>query len=102
MRLRFFLSLLALVARPAVSDVTFTYPPGSESTTDFSSNIVMVEGDFKLIQWANLSNPNNARISVTMFQLNGTQFFGDSEYVTRTSTLHSMASSYSMTLLDRY
>jgi len=83
MRLRFFFSLLALVARPAVSEVAFVYPPAFVPTTDFSSNIVMVEGDFKVIQWTNVSNPNNARISVTMFQLNGTQFFGDAEYVTQ-------------------
>lgn len=92
MRLQFFLSLFALVARPAMSAVAFVYPPAFVSTTDFGSNIVMVEGDFKIIQWTNVSNPNNARISVTIFQLNGTHFFGSAEYVTRTSTLHSMSS----------
>ena len=89
MRLRLFLSPLVLIARLVVSDVAFVYPPPFVSTTDFSSNIVMVEGEFKVIQWTNVSNPNNDRISVTMFQLNGTQFFGDAEYVTRESALYS-------------
>ncbi|KAH8589031.1 hypothetical protein B0O99DRAFT_692908 [Bisporella sp. PMI_857] len=83
MRPRFFFSLLALLARPAISDVAFIYPPAFESTTNFSSNIVMVEGEFKVIQWMDVPNPSNARISVTMFQLNGTQFFGNAEYVTQ-------------------
>jgi hypothetical protein len=87
MRPRFILSLLALVTRPAISDVAFIYPPAFVETTDFSSNIVMVEGEFKVIQWTDVSNPNNARISVTMFQLNGTQFIGDSEYITRRHSL---------------
>ena len=94
MRPRSFLFLLALVARPVISQPYFVYPPAFVSTTDFSQNIVMVEGDFKVVQWADVSNPDNYRISVTMFQLKGTQFFGGAEYIIRTSTLHPM--------LDRY
>jgi hypothetical protein len=94
MRPRSFLFLLSLVAPPVVAQPYFVYPPAFVSTTDFSQNIVMVQGDFKVVQWTNVSNPNNYRISVTMFQLNGTHFFGDAEYVIRTSTLHPMLNRY--------
>jgi hypothetical protein len=90
MRPRSFLFLLALVARPVISQPYFVYPPAFVATTDFSQNIVMVEGDYKVVQWANVSNPNNYRISVTMFQLNGTQFLPGDEYIIRTPILHPM------------
>ncbi|KAL9115490.1 MAG: hypothetical protein Q9227_000811 [Pyrenula ochraceoflavens] len=92
MHFEYFLCLWALFARLALSDPSFTYPPAFEETTDFSSNIVMREGDFKVIQWQDVDNPDQARISITMFQLNGTQFIGDSEYVIRELT--SLANSH--------
>jgi hypothetical protein len=91
MRLQLCLSVFALVLRPVFSAVNFVFPPAFDfvTTTNFSSNIIMIEGDFKVIQWANVSNPNKARISVTMWQSIGTQYFGDPEYVIRMYTLRS-------------
>jgi hypothetical protein len=88
MRAQFFLPLLALVACPAVADVHFVNPPAFVATDDFSTNTVMVEGEYEDIQWADVTNPNNSRISVTMWQLNGTEFFGAPEYVIRMPTVH--------------
>lgn len=85
MPLQFSFPLLVLVGRLVAAQVNFIYPPPFVATNNFSTNIVMVEGDFKVVQWANVTNPNNSRISVTMFQLNGTQFFGNPEYVIRMS-----------------
>ncbi|PMD50118.1 uncharacterized protein K444DRAFT_637543 [Hyaloscypha bicolor E] len=86
MRAQFFLPLLALVACLAVADVHFVNPPAFVATDDFSTNIVMVEGEYEDIQWADVTNPNNSRISVTMWQLNGTEFFGAPEYVIRNAS----------------
>lgn len=88
MRPRFFLPILALVACHAVADVNFVYPPAFAAVGDFSTNIVMVEGDFKIIEWEDLTNLNNSLVSVTMWQLNGTVFFGDAEYITRMSIVY--------------
>jgi hypothetical protein len=62
----------------------------------------MVEGEWEVIQWADVTNPNNSRISVTMWQLNGTIFFGVPEYVIRMPTVHFISFSYGIALLDRY
>ena len=89
MRAEYFVYLWwAIFVRCALSDPVFVYPPAFEDTTDFSTNIVMQEGDFKVIQWKDVDNPNDQRISVTVWQLNGTHFIGSSEYVIRTSNQH--------------
>jgi hypothetical protein len=88
MRPQFFLPLLALVACPAVADPHFLNPPQFVATDDFSTNTVMVVGEWEDIQWADVTNPNNSRISVAMWQLIGTEPFGDKEYIIRMPTVH--------------
>jgi hypothetical protein len=88
MRPQFFLPLLALVACPAVADPHFINPPKFGPTDDFSTNQVLVEGETQIIQWAGVTNPNNYRISVAMWQLNGTKYFGYYEYAVGMSMVH--------------
>ncbi|KAL9616961.1 MAG: hypothetical protein Q9160_008231 [Pyrenula sp. 1 TL-2023] len=56
----------------------------------------MTEGDFKVIQWKNVDNPNDNRISVTVWQLNGTQFIGDSEYVIQNAAPDTLSASWTV------
>jgi hypothetical protein len=90
MRPQFFLPLVALVACPAVADPQFINPPKFVQTDDFSTNEVLVEGETQIIQWAGVTNPNNYRISVAMWQLNGTNVLppGYHEYAVGMPMVH--------------
>ncbi|KAH8775188.1 hypothetical protein BGZ57DRAFT_982118 [Hyaloscypha finlandica] len=87
MRPQFFLPLLALVAcYRSPESPYFINPPPFVTTNDFSTNIVLLQGDFQIVQWAGVTNPNKSRISVAMSQLDGTVVFGDLEYPVANAT----------------
>lgn len=71
----------ALLANLSLA-IKFTTPPSFEHTTDFSANPVYKEGSLLKIKWS--ATTQNAT-SLTLWQLNGTQFLQPFEYLTRMS-----------------
>jgi hypothetical protein len=80
MRLVLFVLHSSLIT--AVLSVEFINPPPFVETTDFSLNTIYVEGSNLNIQWT--AGPPENNTSLTLFQLNGTQFLQPFEYLTRT------------------
>ncbi|KAJ5345897.1 hypothetical protein N7452_003901 [Penicillium brevicompactum] len=69
----------ALLANLSLA-IKFTTPPSFEHTTDFSANPVYKEGSLLKIKWS--ATTQNAT-SLTLWQLNGTQFLQPFEYLTQ-------------------
>lgn len=75
------LFLFVLELFTIVMGVEFINPPPFAATTDFSLNTIYVEGSLLNIQWT--PGPEGNNTSLTLFQLNGTQFLEPFEYLTR-------------------
>lgn len=60
----------------------FTNPPAFEATKDFSRNPMYKDGSLLKIKWSETTQNNT---SLTLWQLNGTQFLQPFEYLTRMS-----------------
>lgn len=75
-------SFLLLLAVPgALGAFKFINPPPFEKTHDFSLNPIYPEGSILNIKWSDQTEENT---SLTLWQLNGTQFMEPFEYLTRT------------------
>lgn len=87
-------SLLIGIALSASESGSFDFPGPFVQTSDYSSNLVLTVGDPKVVLW-NMSNPNNKRVAVTLWQLNSSTaaFIGGPEYIIRRSSLRLLAQS---------
>lgn len=76
--------ILALECLPiGVYSLEFINPPPFAATTDFSLNTIYVEGSILNIEWT--AGPAGNNTSLTLWQLNGTQYLQPFEYLTRKS-----------------
>ncbi|ODM23661.1 hypothetical protein SI65_01250 [Aspergillus cristatus] len=74
------LDLLLLALPNLVLGVAFVNPPAFEATTDFSNNPTYEKGSLLRIKWNEQSEDNT---SLTLWQLNGTQWLQPFEYLTQ-------------------
>ncbi|KAF8849079.1 hypothetical protein BDZ45DRAFT_697860 [Acephala macrosclerotiorum] len=79
MRLLSFGFILSLCT--AVLGMEFVNPPPFAATTDFSLNTIYVEGSILDIEWT--AGPAGNNTSLTLWQLNGTQYLQPFEYLTQ-------------------
>ena len=78
------LFLLFLAVPSVFGAFKFINPPPFEKTEDFSLNPIYPEGSILNIKWSDKTDENT---SLTLWQLNGTQFMEPFEYLTRTLSL---------------
>lgn len=85
------LLLVALLASFAAAQTdsqgaVFINPPqngleANENTSNFTENLVLEQGEVFIVQWFNVTNPNNNRLSLLLWQVDTDQVtLGTQEY----------------------
>jgi hypothetical protein len=89
------LSLSILMPTLALA-IQFTNPPPYDGTKSYSTNSIYEEGSLLHIKWSAKAQNNT---SLTLWQLNGSQFLQPFEYITRKS-IPSNSTLFSIVLSD--